>query len=48
VFDFWWQIEWNQPGKRRHTSLVDVVGENSRSADQYTGDSTGTAHEHEN
>ena len=32
---------------KRFTSFVDVVGENSGGANQYTGDSTGTAHEHQ-
>jgi hypothetical protein len=38
----WWGIGWDGL-----TSFVDVVGENSGGADQYTGYSTGTAHEHQ-
>jgi hypothetical protein len=30
------------------TSLIHVVGENSRDADQLTGDSTSATHEHKN
>jgi hypothetical protein len=32
---------------RALTSFVDVVGEDGGGSDQYTGDSTGTTHEHQ-